>query len=584
MRRTVATSLGFTLMELMVSIAVLLAIMIAVSRIFSVTSQVAAIGTATTHTLQQAIAIEQQLREDIAKVSPEGFFAIRSVAVANNLRGDYDLLDSSQDAAAIVRCDQLIFLTVGVVSPMVFSGKTPGTGSNTKIGGQGSSSMVYYGHGIQFPRLEGVPTDEFGVPIPEINSVESTDPILLRAQGEEIVSPWYEGMVQYETRKYPDAKAERFDVVPEGEGFIGGTQPNPEDWILCRQIVALVDDDQQNPTDKSKTIYLSENGAQAIIAAMSVFPHDDRIHQSMTFPQIQHGRVDAAATQLGDIRESVLLRTVGSTTVEDRLWQEIGGNNTDQQELIATLFRWPRVEPTPPTLDRADQSLRVAAIAQGCVTFQIEWTYDEGVGEAIDVNEQWFSGFNYANQWQQPWWGGSSRDNEDDYSLEFNTLSNFYSQANGNPWDGIHSQDNPFEDIDSDVIDSDGESEDIAAWSINPSLIERTFFTGDGPSQAPVPTVEGLPDDGINEYWAIFGYNSTKPFYENGLDFLNDDDANSDVLGGGWDNGSLDGDPVWRFTPRPSAIKVTLRLKDPDNRLGSGWTYQFVVDLPEFNQ
>ena len=52
----------------------------------------------------------------------------------------------------------------------------------------------------------------------------------------------------------------------------------------------------------------------------------------------------------------------------------------------------------------------------------------------------------------------------------------------------------------------------------------------------------------------------------------------------GWDNGSLNGDPVWRYTPRPSALRITLRLKDPDNRLGAGWTYQFVVDLPERNE
>ena len=470
---------------------------------------------------------------------------------------------------------------------MVFSGKTPGTGSNTKIGGQGSSAMVYYGHGLQFPRLDGVTLDEFGAPLPEINSVESSDPILLRDRTLGVVPPWYEGMIEFETRKYPDAKAERFDVVPEGGGFAGGTQPNPEEWILCRQIVSLVDDDQNNPTDKSKTIYLSDSGSQAIIASMSVFPLDDRISQSMTFPQIQHGRVDAAATQLGDIRETVLLRTIGSgSTVEDRLWQEDGSVSQyiDQQELIATLFRWPRVEATPPTLDRADQSLRVAAIARGCVTFQVEWTYDEGVGEATDSNGQWFPGFNYANQWSQPWWGGSSRENKDDYELDFTTLQSFYDQANGNPWDGIHTQDNPFDPQNSDIPDSDGEYADVAAWAISPYLIERTFGDADGPDLAPVPTVQGQPDNGVNEYWAIFGYNNAQPFYDNGIDFVNETEDNGDIVDGGWDNGSLNGDPVWRYTPRPSALRITLRLKDPDNRLGAGWTYQFVVDLPERNE
>jgi type II secretory pathway pseudopilin PulG len=581
---------GFTLMELMVSIVVLLAIMIAVSRIFSVTSSLAAIGTATSSTLQQAIAIEQQLRADISKSSPEGFFAIRSVAVANNVRGDYDLLDSSQKASAIVRCDQLIFFTVGIISPMVFSGRTPGYGGNSKIGGQGSSAMVYYGHGLQFPRLDGVMQDEFGTPIPDIGSVESADPVLLRDSDEGVVMPWYEGMIEFETRKYPDAQAVRFDVVPDGDGFAGGTQPNPEEWILCRQVVSLVDDDQQGATSKSKTIYISDGGP-SVIAAMSIFPFDDRISQSMTFPQVHHGRVDGAATHLADIRETVL------RSGEGRLWQEDGSviNYVDQQELIATLFRWPRVESKPPTIDRADQSLRVAAIAQGCVTFQIEWTYDEGVGEATDTNEQWFPGFQYADQWPQPWWGGSSRENEDDYSLEFTTLQSFYDKADGYPWDGIHTQDNPFDPQNSDVPDLDAEYADVAAWSISPYLIERSFVEGEGPDLAPVPTVEGQTDDGVNEYWAFFGYNNSQPFYDNGLDFVNEDDDNTetdpdeeedngDVVDLGWDNGSLPGDPVWRYTPRPSALRITLRLKDPDNRLGAGWTYQFVVDLPERNE
>lgn len=311
----------------------------------------------------------------------------------------------------------------------------------------------------------------------------------------------------------------------------------------------------------------------------------------MTFPQVHHGRVDGAATHLADIRETVL------RSGEGRLWQEDGSviNYVDQQELIATLFRWPRVESKPPTIDRADQSLRVAAIAQGCVTFQIEWTYDEGVGEATDTNEQWFPGFQYADQWPQPWWGGSSRENEDDYSLEFTTLQSFYDQADGYPWDGIHTQDNPFDPQNSDVFDSDAEEADVKAWSISPYLIERSFVEGEGPDLAPVPTVEGQTDDGVNEYWAFFGYNNSQPFYDNGLDFVNEDDDNTetdpdeeedngDVVDLGWDNGSLPGDPVWRYTPRPSALRITLRLKDPDNRLGAGWTYQFVVDLPERNE
>ncbi len=581
---------GFTLMELMVSIVVLLAIMIAVSRIFSVTSKVAAIGTATSSTLQQAIAIEQQLREDIAKISPEGFFAIRSVAVANNVRSEYDLLDPSQDAASIVRCDQLIFLTEAVASPMVFNGASPGTNGGTNFAGQGCSAMVYYGHGLQFSRLDGIAEDEYGAPISNV----STDPILLPSNTQQIVTPWYEGMISFESRIYSDGQAERFNIVEGGGGFSGGSQPNPIDWVLCRQLIVLADDDDNSPRDTSKTIYLSSGTySPGAIAARSVFPWDPRVEAGDTITQIQHSRVDTAATHLADIRESVLQWEEGASSSTDRVWQgSFLGNtnqtvgNIDQQELIASLMYWPRVEPIPPTLDRADQAMRVAAIAQGCVTFQIEWTYDEGVGEVTDTNGQWFPGFNYADQWQQPWWGGASRVDENDYSIDFHTLQGFYDQATGNPWDGMHTQDDPFDTHEIDLPDADAEYADVPAWSIDPWFIERKFIAGEGSSFAPVPTVEGLDDDGVSEYWAIFGYNNADPLLENGLDFVNEYSANplSDdgaVEDGGWDNGDQSGDVVWRYTPRPTAIRVTLRLQDPDNRLGAGWTYQFVVNIPE---
>ena len=89
------THLGFTLLELMVAVVVLLAIMVAVGRIFTTTSEVSASGQAIAETLQQGVAIEQQIRDDIAKITTDGFFAIRSVSVANNIRGNYFLLDES---------------------------------------------------------------------------------------------------------------------------------------------------------------------------------------------------------------------------------------------------------------------------------------------------------------------------------------------------------------------------------------------------------------------------------------------------------------------------------------------------------
>ena len=105
------------------------------------------------------------------------------------------------------------------------------------------------------------------------------------------------------------------------------------------------------------------------------------------------------------------------------------------------------------------------------------------------------------------------------------------------------------------------------------------FDVEDGHFAAPVPTVQNVVG-GVSEYWALFGYNGHNPFYENNLDFLNDS-LNSDTA---MDVGALAGDATWRYTPWPSSLRITLRLLDRDNKLGKGWTYQFVVDLPERKQ
>ena len=97
-----------------------------------------------------------------------------------------------------------------------------------------------------------------------------------------------------------------------------------------------------------------------------------------------------------------------------------------------------------------------------------------------------------------------------------------------------------------------------------------------------MPTVSDVTN-GISEYWAIFGYNANNPFGENGVDLVNDPAISAEFNSppDGADYGSLSGDSTWRYTPWPSALRITMRLLDRDSRLGKGWTYQFVVDLPE---
>ena len=58
---------AFTLTELMIAVAVLIAILLAVGKIFSTTSKVTGYGAATADILQEAATIERQIRADFER-------------------------------------------------------------------------------------------------------------------------------------------------------------------------------------------------------------------------------------------------------------------------------------------------------------------------------------------------------------------------------------------------------------------------------------------------------------------------------------------------------------------------------------
>ena len=113
---------AFTLAEILVSVGVLIAILIVAGRVFSTAQQVSNVGAASADVLQEAAAIERQIREDVARMSPQGVVAIRSTSVRNDERlRSWDgngprpgLINPNLDPDARVRCDQLVFFTDGV--------------------------------------------------------------------------------------------------------------------------------------------------------------------------------------------------------------------------------------------------------------------------------------------------------------------------------------------------------------------------------------------------------------------------------------------------------------------------------------
>ena len=533
MKQVIRNVFGFTLIELMVAVVVLLAVLIAVGRIFSTVITVSASGIAIAETLQQATAIEQQLRADIAKVSREGFIAIRHVAVPNDMNG-YLLIDDSQPPEAIIRFDQLVLFRLGVATP---TGINPGDGGVSF--GQTLVSKVYYGHGVSFPTLTSYK---------EGTDVYAQDPVLLieSFDTQQVVTPWFQGAVGWVERKYTNGQADNFDLTGES-GTTNATQPPPSRWVLLRQSTSLGDDEDNDREVDSKKAYVKSG-----IATHSLFPSDPRftsLDENYMYPHVNNGRVDIVSTHLGDVRHSIQ-----GDCGNARSWQSFNSTILDQQELIASLLQWPRVEPEPSSVYRQEVMLMKAALAQGCVSFQVEWTYDEGVGEVVDIDGVKYPGYEYPNLSAQPWWGGSSRDSNG--AIVFDTLDDYHD-------DSISLEDWSTGNFNPDI-------DKVSAYAVKPngapplSIIERRFDQGEGPTNSLIPVVQ---DDGlgIQEYWTIFGYNNTDQFAENRRDFLNSGFFSY----------------YRRYTPRPSALKITLRLIDRDGKLGKGWVYEFIVDLPE---
>ena len=132
----------------MIAVAVLVVVILAAAKIFGTISKVTGIGQATRDVLQETAAIERQIRSDLARLAPGGFFAIRCVAVPNDVNFS-PLLNPNLPPDAIIRADQLVFFTAGVEGTQVFA---DAAGSNHKQ--QSTAARIYYGHAFQLPNAE----------------------------------------------------------------------------------------------------------------------------------------------------------------------------------------------------------------------------------------------------------------------------------------------------------------------------------------------------------------------------------------------------------------------------------------------
>ncbi|MHC4140734.1 MAG: prepilin-type N-terminal cleavage/methylation domain-containing protein [Planctomycetota bacterium] len=484
--------LGFTLIEMVVTVAVLAVVIVAAGRIFQATGTVVGVGLATADILQEAAAVERQIRGDLAHLSREGFLAIRCVAVPNDVNGPAGLLDPALEPDAVIRADQLVFFTHGAHSI-----QTLRVGSGADRRAQGAATRAYYGPVFQVPA---------GPPIERAEAADDVvwaiDPEVL---ADEPLVPWSDGQRQMQRVRFQrNATDPPGDYVIDGDyGVVDATQPRAGRWLLARQAVVLADD------GGSPAVFLFRLGRGGFRSTSSI--GDDAI---------RNGRVDVAARGLGDIRADVVGGGGGGGGEAPVPW-------STQRSAIADLLFYPRAERVAPGTHRVDQALTSQVLAGACSSFVIDWTWSDGVGDAVNDAGQRFRGLSVDGDGPQPWFGldpagppGRGRG--------VRTLTQYVA---GQEWD-------------------------LRPQTFEPCHIEQlanTLATDAG---------RAIQRTGSIVYEAIFGYNQHLPL----------DRATGAPWAGGPDAGVA-------YTPWPSALRITMTLRDTAARTVTGREVQFVLHL-----
>ncbi len=370
------TSTGFTLTELMVAVLILVVVIVATSKIFGTVSRVTGVGEAGAAILQEAAAIERQIRSDFERLSREGYLMIRCVAVPNdiNLADGGPLLNPALPPGDVIRADQLIFFTQGVQSIQTLM-----AGAGTSHKGQGAVARVYYGHAFQVPA--GPPVD-----LDDPLKAKAFDPKFnpgLPAMAPPVV-PWSRGVHDFVKTDFESTPTVN-DYGTSSAPQIDVTQPPATAWLLARQAIVLAND-----TDGFRNTFLSDPNGDPNNSDTA----GNRSAPSIVHPVIVNGRVDAAATELNGIRATIL-----SDASEDGL---VDHEWIDQQSLISSTLFYPRAERVAPGMHRVDQALTTNALASACSSFTIDWTYADGVGRDLSAN---YYGVTRRRSHEQIWLG-----------------------------------------------------------------------------------------------------------------------------------------------------------------------------------
>lgn len=574
---------GFTVVELLIAVAVLVVVILATARIFATAGTVASVGEANSNLQQTVAAIERVIRNDVARMSPEGFLVIQCVAVRNDINNTNawpqaaqfggssiaPLLDPTRPADAMIRLDRVVFFTQGFDQTARFVGSFYlGTQGGNQ---QALASRIQIGHAVQMPSLR------------PNNLNQRPDPGFLDFGGTFMpLVPW-----AFDAPPTPNLETSYWNVGGNNSGpMVYGTQPEARKWILARQATLLADD------GGSKYLFNSDNsfgpnaaaalwrnsGAPAAAADNAPYWGFAQTNALYPDPWIISGRVDIAGSNIDDVQRVVRLAGnglelpwIGSS---DAQWLRIrnmtfgppvsGNGGAD----LAGLQGWPRSEKIAPSMHRLDEMLSATMLAGNCSSLEIDWTWADGTGRhstegnfimpALIPGTTSFvalGGVNIDPRAGTVWFG--MPDGIMPAAQRRGVTSLAGPQGTGTP---------------SSSFDANG----VAAW-----IGTNVFSVGSNQWQpfdnavrvsAPIlpasiegpgitrPLGDSMP---VWVYTAVFGFNGR---HATRLD--------------------PDGRPIIRddFTPWPKALRFTMRLHDPRLTIESGRTFQFVIDLPRQTQ
>ena len=397
--RNVHRNAGFTLTELMIAVAVLVVVLLGTSKIFSTTSEVVSKGAGVSDLMQEASAVERQLRHDFKNLCQDGVLVIRSYEVPNDINASlgYGLLNPTLSPYDYIRCDQLLYFVDGAQGTHVYSGLQSG-GDAAEHQGLAPVSRVYFGHGISFgEKSEGV---DMGA-----SQLRAPDPLYSDFY------PWNFG------------QSLRFGyTIFEGDNFfeLSGTSNFPRDpsdarsWPLVRQPVLMIGDDGGR--------HYSYAGG-SVLTGRSLFLFDPQT--SVNALEVRSGRVDAVGMGIHDLRDRVRITDLDDPAHPVLYWED-GANDSQRNRIIDPangLLYFPRVERTAPSMSRVDHALTNHVLGTACSSVRIEWTYKEGTGGGYNQYGAWYDGFSASNvdfgqrDAQTPWFGLEQSVNPDAHPL-----------------------------------------------------------------------------------------------------------------------------------------------------------------------